>query len=84
MVERTLAWLAHFRCLTVYYERSADIHQAFLSLGASLVCWSYVQRRSGLFLLLRLEVARSQAALRSAFAPQGCIKPALDLLVLAL
>ena len=44
VVERTLAWFGRFRRLTVRYERRADIHQAFLSLAASLVCWKYVQR----------------------------------------
>ncbi len=43
-VERTLAWFSRFRRLTVRYERSADIHQAFLSIAASLICWSYVER----------------------------------------
>ena len=47
VVERTLAWFSRFRRLTVRYERQADMHQAFLSLAASLICWSYVQRRSG-------------------------------------
>lgn len=44
VVERTLAWFSRFRRLTVRYERRADVHQAFLSLAASLICWSYVQR----------------------------------------
>ena len=45
VVERTLAWFSRFRRLTVRYERRADIHRAFLSLAASLICWSYVLRR---------------------------------------
>ena len=40
VVERTLAWLNRFRRLTVRYERRADIHQAFLSLGCALICWT--------------------------------------------
>lgn len=44
VVERTLAWFSRFRRLTVRYERRADIHQAFLSLATSLICWSFVQR----------------------------------------
>ncbi len=44
VVERTLAWFSRFRRLTTRYERRADIHQALLSLAASLNCWSYVQR----------------------------------------
>jgi transposase len=39
VVERTLAWLARFRRLTVRYERRADIHHAFLSLGCALICF---------------------------------------------
>ena len=38
VVERTLAWLNRFRRLTVRYERRADIHQAFLTLGCRLIC----------------------------------------------
>ena len=44
VVERTLAWLAQFRRLTVRYERRLDIHQAFLSLGCSLICFNAVKR----------------------------------------
>jgi transposase len=40
VVERTLAWLNRFRRLTVRYERRADIHQAFLTLGCALICWN--------------------------------------------
>ena len=43
VVERTLAWLSRYRRLTVRYERRADIHQAFLSLGCALICWNYLQ-----------------------------------------
>lgn len=39
VVERTLSWLNRFRRLKVRYERRADIHEAFLSLGCALVCW---------------------------------------------
>lgn len=38
VVERTLGWLRQFRRLRVRYERRADIHEAFLSLGCSLIC----------------------------------------------
>jgi transposase len=38
VVERTLAWLNHFRRLRVRDERRADIHQAFLTLGCALLC----------------------------------------------
>src|ERR671915_527288 len=39
VVERTLAWLHQFRRLPIRYERRADIHEAFLSLGCSLICF---------------------------------------------
>jgi IS5 family transposase len=42
VVERTLAWLNQNRRLTVRYERRADIHQAFLTLGCALICWNYL------------------------------------------
>jgi IS5 family transposase len=44
VAERTLAWLNRYRRLKVRYERLADAHQAFLSLGCALVCWNFVQR----------------------------------------
>ena len=42
VVERTLAWLAKYRRLTIRYERRADIHQAFLHLGCALICLHYL------------------------------------------
>jgi hypothetical protein len=44
MVERTLAWLGQFRRLTTRSERRADIHQAFVALGCSLVCFNALTR----------------------------------------
>lgn len=39
VVERTLSWLHQQRRLRVRYERRSDIHSAFLSLAASLICF---------------------------------------------
>jgi transposase len=39
VVERTFAWLHHFKRLLVRYDRRAEIHQAFLALGCCLVCF---------------------------------------------
>ena len=39
VVERTFAWLNQFRRPRVRYEKRADIHEAFLSLGCILICW---------------------------------------------
>jgi transposase len=43
VVERTLAWLARYRRLTIRYERRLDLHQAFTTLACSLICWNYLQ-----------------------------------------
>jgi len=40
VVERTFAWFRHFKRLTVRYERRADIHLAFLTLAACIICYS--------------------------------------------
>jgi transposase len=47
VVERTFAWLHRMRRLLVRYERRADIHKAFLSLGCALITWSFIQRYAG-------------------------------------
>jgi len=39
VVERSLSWLHQFRRLRLRYERRADIHQAFLTLGCALICY---------------------------------------------
>ena len=39
VVERTLSWLHQFRRLRVRYERRADIHEAFMTLGCVIICW---------------------------------------------
>lgn len=44
VVERTLAWLNRFRRLRVRDERRADIHQAFLTLGCALICFTKLQK----------------------------------------
>ncbi len=45
VVERTFAWLNQFRRLRARYEKRADIHTAFLSLGCILICWRRLQDR---------------------------------------
>jgi transposase len=44
VVERTFAWLHHFKRLLVRYDRRADIHHAFLALGCCLVCLRRLER----------------------------------------
>lgn len=43
VVERTLAWLHRFRRLAVRSERRPCVHEAFLSLACSLVCWNFLK-----------------------------------------
>ncbi len=44
VVERTFAWLARFRRLTVRYERRADIHLALTTLACALICLKQIKR----------------------------------------
>jgi transposase len=44
VVERTLAWLNRFRRLAIRYERRADIHEAFVTLGCALICLNQIRR----------------------------------------
>jgi len=39
VVERTLSWLHQFRRLRVRFDRRQDIHKAFLTIAASLICF---------------------------------------------
>jgi transposase len=39
VVERTFAWLHHFKRLLVRYDRHHEIHEAFLAIGCCLVCF---------------------------------------------
>lgn len=38
-VERTIAWLHQFKRLRTRYDRRHDIHEAFTSLAAAIICW---------------------------------------------
>ena len=44
VVERTFAWLNQFRRLRVRYDKRADIHEAFLSLGCVWICWQSLRK----------------------------------------
>ena len=44
VIERTLAWLARFRRLTIRYERLPAMHQAALHIGCALICFKFLQR----------------------------------------
>jgi transposase len=43
-VERTFAWLSQFRRLRVRYDKRADIHEGFLSLGCALTCSQFLRK----------------------------------------
>jgi len=38
-VERTISWLHQFRRLKTRWDRKPEVHQAFLSLGAAVICY---------------------------------------------
>jgi transposase len=40
VVEWVFSWLFKFRRLRVRYEKRADIHTAFLTIGCLLICWN--------------------------------------------
>ena len=44
VVERTQAWMAQLRRLTIRYERRDDIHLALTLLGCALVCLNQIRR----------------------------------------
>jgi transposase len=44
LVERTHAGLHHFRRLRIRSERRANVHEAFLNVRCSLICWNTLKR----------------------------------------
>jgi transposase len=38
-IERTLSWLHQFRRLRIRWDRKPEIHQAFLTLAAGMICF---------------------------------------------
>lgn len=38
-IERTLSWLHQFRRLRIRWDRRPQVHQAFLSLAAAVICY---------------------------------------------
>lgn len=47
VVEQTLALLHQFRRLRVRYDKRDDVHESFMQLGCSMICWRRL--KSGLF-----------------------------------
>ena len=48
VVERTVSWLHQYRRLRVRYERRDDIHEAFLDIACSLICFKALTRADAL------------------------------------
>jgi transposase len=44
VIERTLSWLHNNRRLARRYDRRADIHEAFLTIGCALICDKHLKR----------------------------------------
>ncbi|MGI4943017.1 MAG: IS5 family transposase [Janthinobacterium lividum] len=44
VVERSFAWLARFRRLSIRYERRADLHLAFTTLACAVICMRQIRR----------------------------------------
>ncbi|MFK4265566.1 transposase [Streptomyces milbemycinicus] len=44
VVEQTFALLHQFKRLAVRWERRLELHDAFLSLGCSLICWRRLKK----------------------------------------
>jgi transposase len=38
-IERTISWLHQFRRLRIRWDRRPEVHQAFLSLAAGIICY---------------------------------------------
>jgi transposase len=38
-IERTISWLHQFKRLRVRYDRRDEIHEAFMDLACSMICW---------------------------------------------
>jgi transposase len=49
VVERSIAWLHQFRRLKMRYERLHFVHEAFLSIACSLICWNFIQNHADSF-----------------------------------
>ncbi|MGM9470234.1 hypothetical protein [Streptomyces murinus] len=44
VVEQTFALLHHFKRLAVRWERRTELHDAFVSLACSLICWRNLKK----------------------------------------
>ena len=44
VIERTFSWLHNHRRLARRYDRRADIHEAFTTIGCALICHAHLKR----------------------------------------
>jgi len=49
VVEQSIALLHQFRRLRIRFDKRDDVHQAFMSLGCSMICWRRLHRFNGYF-----------------------------------
>jgi transposase len=49
VVEQTIALLHQFRRLRTRFDTRDDIHESFMSIGCSMICWRRLHRMSGYF-----------------------------------
>jgi transposase len=49
VIERSIAWLRQFRRLKMRYERLHFVHEAFLSIACSMICWDFIQAHAPSF-----------------------------------
>jgi hypothetical protein len=60
VVERTLAWLVGFGCLTVHFERRSDLRLALLHLACAFVCFRLLQATFSRAIFVRLNIAAGE------------------------
>jgi hypothetical protein len=49
VAEQALALLHQFRRLRTRFDKRDDVHEAFMSLGCSMICWRRLHNLSGYF-----------------------------------
>ena len=47
VVEQTVALLHQFRRLRTRFDKRADIHETFLTIGCAMICWRRLHRLTG-------------------------------------
>lgn len=43
VIERSIAWLHQFRRLKIRYEKLDFVHEAFLTIACSIICWNFLK-----------------------------------------